>query len=191
MDILWKDIPGFEGIYQASNTGSIRTKPGKVTSNKRYARREWKTRVLKSKYQKNRKRKDARVTLWKDGKESDHLVSRLVAMAWVDGYAPGLTVNHIDGNPENNAEDNLEWVSLSDNIRKGFEDGLFAKCQKPITLIGELGSVQFDSMAQASRFLGRNKGYIHNCIKTGRNPMSADGKAYLVIGGTINENHVR
>ena len=129
MDILWKDIPGFEGIYQASNTGSIRTKPGKVTSNKRYARREWKTRVLKVKYP-QRRRKDARVTLWKDGKESDHLVSRLVAMTWVDGYAPGLTVNHIDGNPENNAIENLEWLSLADNVRKGFETGLFAKCQK-------------------------------------------------------------
>ena len=182
MDILWKDIPGFEGIYQASNTGSIRTKPGKVTSNKRYARREWKTRVLKVKYLKGRRR-DARVTLWKDGKESDHLVSRLVAMAWVDGYAPGLTVNHIDGNPENNAESNLEWLPLSDNIRKGFEDGLFAKCQKPITLIGEIGSIKFDSLAQASRFLGRNNGYIHNCIRVGKKATSADGDVYLVMGG--------
>lgn len=189
MDILWKDIPGFEGIYQASNTGSIRTKPGKVTSNKRYAKRVWKTRVLKVKYQ-QRRRKDARVTLWKDGKESDHLVSRLVAKTWVDGYAPGLTVNHIDGSPENNAADNLEWVSISDNIRKGFETGLFAKCQKPITLIGDLGSVQFDSMAQASRFLGRNNGYLYNCIKTGRKPLSADGKMYLVNGGNTNEDHV-
>lgn len=183
MDILWKDIPGFEGIYQASNTGSIRTKPGKVTSNRRYAHREWKTRVLKSKYQKNRKRKDARVTLWKDGKESDHLVSRLVAMAWVDGYAPGLTVNHIDGNPENNAIENLEWMSLGDNVRKGYETGLFNKCQKQITLIGESDRTSFDSMAQASRFLGRNNGYIHNCIRSGRCPTNADGQVYEIIFG--------
>lgn len=185
MDILWKDIPGFEGIYQASNTGSIRTKPGKVTSNSRYAHREWKTRVLKVKYQKNRKRKDARVSLWKDGKESDHLVSRLVAMTWVDGYAPGLTVNHIDGNPENNAIENLEWLSLGDNVRKGFETGLFAKRQNPITLFGKSDCVSFASMAQASRFLGRNKGYVHNCIRTGRNPMSADGQVYTINGGGV------
>ena len=184
MDILWKDIPGFEGIYQASNTGSIRTKPGKVTSNRRYAHREWKTRVLKVKYLKGR-RKDARVTLWRDGKESDHLVSRLVAMTWVDGYAPGLTVNHIDGNPENNATDNLEWVSIGDNIRKGYETGLFSKCQKPITLIGETACIKFDSMAQASRFLGRKNGYIHNCIKTGRFPTRADGQVYIVKEGGL------
>jgi hypothetical protein len=183
MDILWKDIPGFEGIYQASNTGSIRTKPGKVTSNRRYSHREWKTRVLKSKYQKNRKRKDARVTLWKDGKESDHLVSRLVAMTWVDGYSPGLTVNHIDGNPENNACGNLEWVSLGDNIRKGYETGLFDKCQKPITIIGESCCVRFNSMAQASRFLGRNNGYVHNCIRSGRCPTNADGQVYEIRFG--------
>lgn len=179
MDILWKDIPGFEGIYQASNTGNIRTKPGKVTSNKRYARREWKTRVLKVKYLKGRRR-DARVTLWKDGKVSDHLVSRLVARAWVDGYAPGLTVNHIDGNPENNASSNLEWITLAENVRKGYEAGLFAKCQNPITLVKEDTSTRFDSMAQASRFLRRNKGYVHNCIRTGRNPSSADGTTYTV-----------
>jgi hypothetical protein len=183
MDILWKDIPGFEGIYQASNTGSIRTKPGKVTSNRRYAHREWKTRVLKAKYPKNRKRKDARVTLWKDGKESDHLVSRLVAMAWVDGYAPGLTVNHIDGNPENNTIENLEWLSLGDNVRKGYETGLFDKCQKKITLIGESDCASFASMAQASRFLGRNNGYIHNCIKVGKKPTSEDGQIYTIKEG--------
>lgn len=182
MDILWKDIPGFEGIYQASNTGSIRTKPGKVTSNSRYARREWKTRVLKVKYLKGR-RKDARVTLWRDGKESDHLVSRLVAMTWVSGYAPGLTVNHIDGNPENNAIENLEWLSLGDNIRKGYETGLFDKCKKPITLIGESSFVSFNSMAQASRFLGRKNGYVHNCIRAGRCPTSADGQVYEIRFG--------
>ena len=183
MDILWKDIPGFEGIYQASNTGSIRTKPGKVTSNKRYAKRVWKSRVLKVKYLRNGKRKDARVTLWKDGKESDHLVSRLAAMTWVDGYAPGLTVNHIDGNPENNAIENLEWLSLGDNVRKGYETGLFDKCQKPITLVGETSCVSFNSRAQASGFLGRNKGYIHNCIKTGRTPTDAYGQVYTIKEG--------
>ena len=190
MDILWKDIPGFEDIYQASNTGNIRTKPGKVTSNRRYAHREWKTRVLKVKYCGNGRRKDARVTLWKDGKESDHLVSRLVAMTWVDGYAPGLTVNHIDGNPKNNSVENLEWLSLADNVRKGYETGLFANCQNPITLIGDSDRVSFAYMAQASRFLGRNNGYIHNCIRVGKKPTSADGQVYT-IKEENHENHVR
>ena len=130
----WKDIPGFEGLYQASNTGLIRSAPGKVTSSKRFSHRVWKTRILKHKFPLQRKRKDPRVTLWKDGKCKDYLVSRLVAMTWVEGYEPFLTVNHIDGNPQNNNSMNLEWVTLSENIKKGYETGLFASVQEPIML---------------------------------------------------------
>lgn len=49
----------------------------------------------------------------------DHLVARLVAMAWCDGYSPSMTVNHIDGDYRNNAAANLEWLTLADNIRRG------------------------------------------------------------------------
>lgn len=44
---IWKDIPNYEGIYQASNLGRIRTAPNKTTSNKRYGKRVWAVRVLK------------------------------------------------------------------------------------------------------------------------------------------------
>ena len=51
------------------------------------------------------------MSLWKDGKEKDWLVARLVAMTWIDGYREGLTVNHKDRNRFNNNVDNLEWLS--------------------------------------------------------------------------------
>lgn len=124
----WKDIPGYEGIYQASDTGLIRTKPGKTTYTELRGVRHWKTRVLKFKYQTrkgNKGKRDARVSLWKDGKEKTWLVARLVALAWCDGYAEGMTVNHIDGNPENNTCSNLEWITLAENIKKGWADGLY------------------------------------------------------------------
>lgn len=123
----WKMIPGYEGLYEASTHGQIRTAEGKTTSNARYPKRVWKQRVLKQKYayRKSGHLKDARVCLWKDGKEKTFLVSRLVAMTWCDGYADGLTVNHKDGNPLNNNSDNLEWVSLAENIRHGFKTGLY------------------------------------------------------------------
>lgn len=124
----WKDIPGYEGIYQASDTGLIRTKPGKTTYTERHGVRHWKTRVLKPKHQMRKGhtgKRDARVNLWKDGKEKTWLVSRLVALTWCDGYADRMTVNHIDGNPENNVCSNLEWVTHTENIRKGWADGLY------------------------------------------------------------------
>lgn len=49
MEELWKDIPGYEGLYQASNLGRIRSAPGKTTSSARYKVRVWKVRIIKAK----------------------------------------------------------------------------------------------------------------------------------------------
>lgn len=161
----WRDIPGYENIYQASNFGRIRTAEGKTTRNALYPRRVWKQRILKQKFQKrkNTDKMDARVSIWKDGKEKTCLVSRLVALAWCEGYADGLTVNHIDGNPLNNMAENLEWVSLADNIKKGFEGGLFASTKVVVVRDGNIEI--YRSLATASRALGKNPGYLSLKIK--------------------------
>lgn len=163
----WRDIPGYEGLYQASNMGQIRTCEGKTTSNARYGKRVWKQRIMKQKYSKNRKgRTDARVILWKDGKERTWLVSRLVALTWCEGYADGLTVNHINGNPLDNSAPNLEWVTIADNVKKGFDTGLFANNQKAVALRNGNGEIiLFASMAEASRHIGKSNSYISNYLK--------------------------
>ena len=180
---IWKDIPGYEGIYQASTLGNIRTAEGKITSNKRYAVRRWKQRILKPKSPKSDGyRGDLRVSLWKDGASKDFLVARLVAMTWVKGYGDDMTVNHIDGNYLNNRIDNLEWVSLRDNIRKGFETGLFSKSQTKVRLIDENHNyIDFASLSEASRYLSRNNGYISNRIKKSKLFAKAlDGEVFRV-----------
>ena len=164
----WKDIPGYETLYQASTDGQIRTCEGKVTSNARYSRRVWKQRVLKQSSEHRRgkngalvgKGKDARVKLWKDGQYKTHLVSRLVAMTWCDGYEAGLTVNHIDGDPGNNCAKNLEWVSGATNTRLGFDNGLFSTAFQTVIKFSDGTEKKFRSMAEASRFLGKNDGWI-------------------------------
>lgn len=165
----WKDIPGYENLYQASNFGQIRTCEGKVTKSARSEHRVWKQRILKQKWQKrhNSNKKDARVTVWKDGKEETKLVSRLVAMTWCNGYNEKLTVNHIDGDPSNNKAENLEWVSYAENIQKGFATGLFGT-QKQVKLLRDGKTMTFQSMSEASRFLHHNNGYISTCIKRNR-----------------------
>lgn len=163
----WKVIPEYEGLYEASDLGRIRTADGKTTKNARFTRRVWSQRTLKLKWRKrsNKGRSDARVCLWKDGKESTHLVARLVARAWCSGYAEGLTVNHIDGNPENNQASNLEWISLGENIRKAFEGGLYPT-SKPVTVTFKDGTRRsYKSMSECDKALGKANGYTSFRIK--------------------------
>jgi hypothetical protein len=177
----WRDIPGYEGIYQASNKGNIRSKPGKVTSNKRFTQRVWKTRILKPKFQKRKDgRIDARVHLWKNGTNKTWLVSRLVGLAWCTGFSENLTINHINGNSLDNRADNLEWVSIAENIQKGFAAGLYAKTQKPVCLRTGQTSFCFNSMAEASRYLGWNSGYINNCLRKNRAIKDRFGNVYEI-----------
>ncbi len=152
----WRDIPGYESIYQASDQGRIRTCEGKVTANKAFQRRVWKQRVLRQKVQKRNastRYADARVDLWKDGRKKTFLVSRLVAMTWCEGYADYLTVDHKDGNTLNNRADNLQWVTRGDNIRKGYAQGFYPQIH--VMLIDDAGEKKtFRSLRSAGRFLG-------------------------------------
>lgn len=175
----WRDIPGYEGIYQASNLGNIRTCEGKTTYTERHGFRHWKQRTIKQKISRNRYgRYDARVNLWKDGKEKTWLVARLVGLAWCDSFCEGMTINHINGKTLDNRSVNLEWVSITENIQKGYAAGLFAKCQKPVLIKGKNTSFVFESMAEASRFLGWNSGYIDNCIRKNRTIKDRFGNEY-------------
>lgn len=164
----WKDIPGYEGLYQASTEGQIRSAPGKVTNTQHHGNRHWQTRILKGRGDNPITGK--RVGLWKDGKLTEWLVARLVALTWVPGFAEGMTVNHINGNRMDNRVCNLEWLSLADNIRHGFDTGLYRKAQKGVVLKNHVnGKIKsFSSMAEASRFLGKSNAYVSNAIGKGQ-----------------------
>lgn len=159
---VWKDIPGFEGIYQASSFGRIRTCNGKTTFTKFHGIRKWKQRILR--YKGENQQTGYRVTLWKNGKSKDYLVARLVALTFLG--ISDLTVNHIDGNRFNNKIENLEWCSLSENIRKGFETGLY-KNQKKVLLINKKTGekIVFRSLSQGDIFLKKNHSYLSDKIK--------------------------
>ena len=159
---IWKDIPNYEGIYQASNLGRIRTCEGKTTYTEKHGVRHWKQRILKPRWSKS----GYRISMWKDGKCKDIFVHRLVGMTFLGVENSNLTINHIDGNRENNNVKNLEWCSLGENITKGFETGLYHN-QTKVAIIDKRTNVKyiFRSMALASRFMNRNNGYIFHCIK--------------------------
>ena len=159
----WKDVVGYEGIYEVSNHGQVRTHKNKTTYTNRHGIRHWKQRVLKEKSKANR---DVRINLWKNGKSKDFLVHRLVAEAFIPNPKNKPTVNHIDGNPRNNRVDNLAWATFYENNNHAFDNNLISTAYA-VTLINQETSVKksFRSLSKASLYLGFGVGYLSNRLK--------------------------
>lgn len=168
---IWKPIPNYEKDYEASNLGRIRTATTKTSYTKMHGERHWQQRILKYKSKnENTYKTGYRVDLWKNGKPKTYLVARLVASTFIKNELSNnkLTINHIDGNRLNNKIDNLEWCSISDNIKKGFETGLY-NCQKKIKIINKITNEEkiYRSLSLASQSIGFNNGYLSCQIKRG------------------------
>ena len=114
---MWKQIKDFEGLYEASIDGRIRSvdrigRCGKYGT-LLYKGKELAGGIMSSGYKS--------VALSKNGKPKTYLVHRLVAETFCDGYdANNKEVNHIDGNKLNNHAENLEWVTPSYNTKHGW-----------------------------------------------------------------------
>lgn len=159
----WKDIKGFEKMYEVSDIGRIRTHKDKTTYTERHGIRHWKQRIMK--FRGFTPKTGYRISLWKDGRFYEFLVARLVAFTFYnkDIYDRSLTVNHIDGDRMNNKIENLELVSLKENIRHGFKNGLYKNCKKTIVKDVKTNEEKiYYSISEASRQLGLKERALHS-----------------------------
>ena len=111
---IWKDCVGYEGKYQVSNLGNVRS----ISNNKG----TYQERLLSQRQTTTSDYLYVNFTV-KDV-TTHHSVHRLVAKAFIANPSNKATVNHIDGNKLNNNVCNLEWNTYSENIKHAYSIGL-------------------------------------------------------------------
>lgn len=118
----WKDVIGFEGLYQVSNIGRVKSLLfGKY-------------KILSSGFC-GIKRNYEFVTLRKNNNSFLKKIHRLVAEAFIANLDNKPEVNHIDGDTKNNNINNLEWVTSKENKKHAINHGLFTKRMMPRKII--------------------------------------------------------
>ena len=152
---IWKDIKGYEGMYQVSNMNNVKSLNYNGTG---------KEKLLKPL---NNGHGYLRVNLWKDGKIKQCLVHRLVADAFIQ-FVPQegvmYDVDHRNTDRTDNRAINLCWVSRSQNMNNPITN---SKLSKPVLGINKINGLilEFPSAHEASRVLRIDQGSITRCCQ--------------------------
>lgn len=173
----WRDIQDYEGLYQISNLGRVKScericKTGNGLGEHLLPEKLLKLSLVKGYLQ---------IALHKEGKYKYYKVHRLVAQTFIPNPDNKEQVNHIDGNKQNNCIDNLEWVTGKENMLHASKNGLLKgntkthyqnktngqKSSKPIIAINLKTNeeIYFKSQNEASRQLNLCKSDISAICK--------------------------
>ena len=125
MKETWKAVKGYEGLYEVSRTGIVRGIRRSGCTGEPLRPQEWRGYLS--------------VILTKGCVSKHKKVHRLVAEAFIPNPEGKRTVNHIDGRKTNNAVENLEWATHSENYRHAYATGLKTVSEKQRMAAAETG----------------------------------------------------
>lgn len=151
MEEIWKDIKDYEGLYQVSSFGRVKS--------------FYTNRILKgSKHPQGY----LTVTLCKDSTKYTKKIHRLVAQAFIPNPEHKSEINHIDEDKTNNSVNNLEWSTRKENINHGTRNERVSKIKSiPIiaTNLKTGKSREFYGTSECARQLDLNHSHITNVLK--------------------------
>lgn len=167
MEEIWKAIEGYEGLYEVSNMGRVRSL-GQWKKNSKNGKYWLNGRVLKPGLGGNGY---YFVCLYKDGSHRNHNIHRLVALAFVHNNDPinKPTVNHKNEVKTDNRAENLEWLSMKANLAYGTgrSRSIAAQKTKPIIQYDKAGNevARYSGVNEAERQTGFSNTNISACCR--------------------------
>ena len=155
MEEIFKDIKGYDGLYQVSNLGKIKS----LNYN-----RTGKEKLLKQNINSNNYFK---ITLSKNNVRKNYCTHVLVAKTFIENPNRLPCINHIDGNKQNNHIDNLEWVTYKQNTEHAYKRNLMKHFKvKVIQYDKNMNVIKiWNSITEASMNVNTSKMNIIKCCK--------------------------
>lgn len=147
---VWKNIKGYDGLYEISNWGNVKSLNYNNTG---------KSQMLKPRYVRGRYKA---VTLCKDCYHKQITIHRLVAQAFIPNPNNYPQVNHIDEDISNNHMDNLEWCTSEYNLKYGTRNDKISRALS-ISVIGTNIKTREELILPSATY-GNSIGFDHSCI---------------------------
>ena len=154
---IWKDIKDYEGLYQVSNLGRVKSLKREIIRNK-YGRLPVPEKILS--LEKTTSSGYKKIWIYKDKKGKEVNVHRLVAEAFLKQEYPNNIVNHLNGIKTDNRLENLEWTTYSKNGKHSYKVGLSKAHNSKVVIDNETG-IFYDSISEAARA----KGYFPGTLR--------------------------